>query len=143
MDFDRDGVGSGNKRGHRNRGVFPTAFVRNGAVGVIVKAGVVGDVLAELFDAINVDRGSVVIFYAEKEIQKDRRIGDLNGGAVVGGGMFVLSVASEAQFGGFAIATITKRRGARCPYGVIESARSPGGSLIGSVIKIFPCVAGR
>ena len=68
-----DGVGARDEGEHLNSGILPPFFIKSGAVSVVVKGGIFGKILTGLFDTIDINCGSVIILYAQEEVEEHGR----------------------------------------------------------------------
>ncbi len=138
VDLDGDGVGAGSDQA-RFDGVVATRALGAAVAGQrwrVVADRTARHVVADRLDAVDVDDGAVVDAHVDR-----RRVGGADrgeGGAEVGGDVFVVRVRPEADESPFAAVPVTELADARSPTAVVEVDLSPCGALIGSVVEVLP-----
>ncbi len=110
---------------------------------VVVEGGSIGQSTACDLDTVYVDGDGVIVSVVNREVVEDRGIRNGYCRAKVGRGVLLGAALvrvgiDEIYFGCFVAVSVAKLRWARAPASVVEVARSPGGSLIATIVEVFP-----
>ena len=121
MNLDRERVGSDVERRRREGEIKPSRLVAGVGRRILAEGCVGGQVAGtDDFVAVQVDGGRVVVAQADEEIDKDRRVWDIDGRAIVSGGEFAIRIATKGYQRSLPVATVTELRWPALPSRVIE-----------------------